>query len=406
MYVPFLLLCGLIKQNRQWGYFGSVAVTTGLIVSLGRNAYLDPLVGDYSLLRIQQNVMGILLSLACSFITVPVFAIDLLKLNIVSVFGDLSKSTGKVLEVYNSMINSVAVVAAVTVAQKVDSKEPENKSVDVMTSEGDEAAAADADAVMVKGNLDGITVVDNSEKILIIAYIESEGALIRSKLSQQPLLIEQAAMELIFWSKPFPEESYIKLIACQTTVLRLVVSIDRALLRITRFTHVKLAAHSMQFSQKVSGLVSELLNEVLANLDRWSDQVKATVVNDSTEEGECKKAALKITRPESRAEHAKGMERMHQVALKVADNCLRFNNDMMRDWLESMRGTDSPTVKGSGAEEKPPLSDAEIHRLFDILTTFNALFYASSHLASAAMDMGNIVYTILLLERKRNHKQF
>ncbi len=35
MFTPFLILCGLIKQNRQWGYFGSIAASTAIIVTLG-----------------------------------------------------------------------------------------------------------------------------------------------------------------------------------------------------------------------------------------------------------------------------------------------------------------------------------------------------------------------------------
>jgi hypothetical protein len=119
MFVPFIFINGFIRQSKTWSYFGSIAVTTALIVTYGRIAYIDPVIGNYSLLRIQQNALGILVGLMTSLLTIPTFGADYLKLNIQNVFQNMSEATNKLGNVYaqhiethftggNSNINSIS----------------------------------------------------------------------------------------------------------------------------------------------------------------------------------------------------------------------------------------------------------------------------------------------------------
>jgi hypothetical protein len=399
MYIPLLFVCGLIKQNKQWSYFGSITVTTGLIITLGRAAYIDPVAGNYSLLRIQENVIGILLALVMSLISVPVHAVDLLKLNITGVFSELATSTEKVLEAYHATVNSVELVKDDDDKKMVDIESNNTTSEPITTSED-----ATSDSTFPSLSVDELSVVEKHKKVQLVAFVAKEGALVRTKLSQQPLLVEQSAMEFVLWSKPFPEDGYQKLIACQRRVLHMTINIDRALLRISKITSLKVVESSLAFSQKVSAEVTELLNEITTNLTRWAGQMRATVTHDPTSHSTTSSAPLPqcITRLESRAEHSRGLEKMHQTAMRLAENSLRFNNEMMRDWLDNLLSQHST----GGTLISNVHSDANIHHLFDISLAFNALFYASNHLATATMDLGNTLYTILLLEKKVNHKPF
>ncbi len=171
----------------------------------------------------------------------------------------------------------------------------------------------------------------------------------------------------------------------------------------------------------------------------------------------------------SREKHVAGMERIQQAAIKLAHNNVKINHKMMLEWQaliakqqQQNKSTDQSTnlpqqnyhhrnmsVEGNYTYESSIIlqyitekeeyeaslnensnkhntssdsdtsaaksrssttllapTDANIHHLFDILTTFNSLFYASAHLAEAAMDLGNTLYTILLLEKKVDHMQF
>ena len=99
---------------------------------------------------------------------------------------------------------------------------------------------------------------------------------------------------------------------------------------------------------------------------------------------------------ESRLDHARGLEKMHKSAMQLAENCLTFNDLAWRGWSTAI-------LTHTSSSER---SEATIHHLFDVLTTFNALFYASNQLASATMVLGNVMYTILTLDNKTNHKAF
>ena len=80
---PWIFFCGYMKLYPQWAYTVTVAASTPIVVNLGRLPFADTLpAGDFALLRIQQNVIGIAIALGLTFLIIPVFAIDLLKENI------------------------------------------------------------------------------------------------------------------------------------------------------------------------------------------------------------------------------------------------------------------------------------------------------------------------------------
>jgi hypothetical protein len=82
MLVPWLLLFGYLKSIPNWDYTAVVAASTPVVVNLGR-LYEDPLrEGNYVLLRIQESIIGIGLGAVVTILIFPVFAVDLLKVNI------------------------------------------------------------------------------------------------------------------------------------------------------------------------------------------------------------------------------------------------------------------------------------------------------------------------------------
>jgi uncharacterized membrane protein YccC len=85
MLVPWILVFGYLKLLPIWGYAATVTAFTPVLINLGRIPYGDTLPGgNYALLRIEENLVGIAIATVLTIVIFPVFAIDILKNNIQS----------------------------------------------------------------------------------------------------------------------------------------------------------------------------------------------------------------------------------------------------------------------------------------------------------------------------------
>ena len=85
MLVPWLFVFGYLKALPQWGYAATVASFTPVLITLGRIPYGDKVpAGNYALLRIEENLVGIAIAIVLTIGIFPVFAVDVLKNNIES----------------------------------------------------------------------------------------------------------------------------------------------------------------------------------------------------------------------------------------------------------------------------------------------------------------------------------
>jgi hypothetical protein len=91
MLVPWILLFGYLKPDPSWGYAAQVAAFTPPLITLGRIPYGDSLpAGNYALLRIEENLVGIAIAIVLTITIFPVFAIDMLKKNVQSKYKLIS----------------------------------------------------------------------------------------------------------------------------------------------------------------------------------------------------------------------------------------------------------------------------------------------------------------------------
>lgn len=161
MIAPFIFLCALWKQSKNWSYFGSISSSTCLIVVFGYASFVETSASpndhynDYVLLRIQQNALGVLIGLALAVIGIPTLAVDLLKLNV----HDTIVQTCQAVQKMHTQFNK-----AVAVAVEPELAFPSSHVLTVFSS----------------------------------SFISKEMSKIRSNLFQQPVLIDQSAMELLF----------------------------------------------------------------------------------------------------------------------------------------------------------------------------------------------------------------
>ncbi len=85
MLVPWILIFGYLRPSPNWNYTATVATITPILICLGRIPYGNALpAGNFALLRIEENLIGIGIAIILTLIIFPVFAIDLLKDNIQS----------------------------------------------------------------------------------------------------------------------------------------------------------------------------------------------------------------------------------------------------------------------------------------------------------------------------------
>lgn len=83
MLIPWILVFGYLRNLPNWGYSATVGAFTPVLICLGRIPYGDSLpAGNYALLRIEENLVGIAVAIVLTLSIFPVFAIDILKNNI------------------------------------------------------------------------------------------------------------------------------------------------------------------------------------------------------------------------------------------------------------------------------------------------------------------------------------
>ncbi|UJR24079.1 hypothetical protein I4U23_027047 [Adineta vaga] len=104
--IPWIFLFGYLRLYPKWGYTAAVAAFTPILVTLGRLPYGDRLpAGNYALLRIEENLVGILIGMFLTMTIFPVFAIDLLKENIQKSFQACEESVNSMHKVYDELFH-------------------------------------------------------------------------------------------------------------------------------------------------------------------------------------------------------------------------------------------------------------------------------------------------------------
>ena len=379
MFIPFLLLCGVIRQNKQWSYFGSISSTSGLIVTFGLTSYQNAPLGDFALLRIQENAIGVLLCFAISIITVPVFAADLLKLNYAEILKRFHDSNQKVWASFERHMDQGV--------NKTDS----TKSIDDLSTRqvGDYDIESGVDTLnhdIIDEDTE-LELFESSRRLHNVTYLNTEVAVIRILLAQQPGLIDQASFEMIFSSRGFPVDAYLRIMSVLRLMLDLVFSLDRSLLRISTLTTLSVAKQTKDYASALKPLVENLLNIINDDLNRWSALLASLTIL---------RARAFPYQLRSQEEHLVHMETIHSAAARLHLASVQGIEEIFSAWIMSV-------VDG---EEDNDSSSSRVHRRMGILTSFNTLFYASSSLAKAAIELGNELYLVYETEMHGNFRKF
>ena len=365
MFVPFILMCGIVKQNKSWAYFGSISSTTAQIVTFGRVAFVDPVVGDYVLLRIQENAVGIVLILLISLMAFPKLARDLLNLNHLQFLYKVEAATLKVWELYKSKVpDTDRGMESVSEGNALDTSEMVLYKLSRLGGNQEEL------------EMQVLHLVQESVEHPV-GLIASECAAISAILNEQPLLMDQCSIELLFLSKPFSRDSYESLYCKEREILALLRCLDRTAMKISTMATMQLAEASVSFASKVKQGFMDLVVQILLSM-RLSVEVlenslaiyktirsvpsvpapEILVVSD-LEEGkntvlttEYRAAAAR----DMRAEHSRRMEQLHLSLVRLS-----VTNARLIDWMhEDSSSAGTPIPSPSPREQKR--SSKEMHR--------------------------------------------
>jgi uncharacterized membrane protein YccC len=85
MFAPWMLVFGYLRLKPNWNYSALIAAFTPILITFGRIPYGQTQPEDnYTLLRIEENLVGVAIGIILTLLIFPVFAIDQLKDNIQS----------------------------------------------------------------------------------------------------------------------------------------------------------------------------------------------------------------------------------------------------------------------------------------------------------------------------------
>lgn len=274
MFVPFLLFCGIIRQNKSWSYFGLLAAITGQIISFGRVSLINypyegnQILGGYIvLLRIQENTIGVLIVFLVSCLFMPVLATDSLKINMMNTIVKLTVSVTKSWTVYDHSItgsqnkvndNVHASGASSPVAEAQEEKATEAAGTKDVSSPNDTVVAVDD--------------IDQSDEIRAIDQIRAQSASLRhlraeceeihSNLLEQNSLIDNSELETIFLCKPFSTVIFQHILRVEGTLLTMLFCFDRISSLIEKLVDFKMSSYMVVVAVSLHREFTELTREM------------------------------------------------------------------------------------------------------------------------------------------------
>jgi len=212
MLIPWIFLFSYLRLYPKWGYTAAVASFTPILVNLGRLPFGDTIPGgNYALLRIEENLVGILIAAVLTLVIFPVYAIDLLKENIQS---KITKKRSK----------KEREISQCVFLYLIESLECCHESVRSMNEVYDELFCHKHLSICLNN--------DNEIK----SFLDKQRAKFQQLITCQRLFVVNASIEpTFFWFKnDFSSNRYDKIVQQQIDIFRILHNIDCALIRLSQ----------------------------------------------------------------------------------------------------------------------------------------------------------------------------
>ncbi|CAF1538665.1 unnamed protein product [Didymodactylos carnosus] len=385
MLVPWMLLCGYIRQIPSWSYTGSVAAFTPVVINLGRLPYGDSIpASNYALLRIEENLVGISIGVVLTILIFPVFAVDVLKENINKTLITCKDSIRTIHTVYDQLL-------------------------------------LHTESHPLNSNTFKINIAKES---LIGAFLSQQFSKFQKLIGAQYTLITQASIEPTFWLNKFSTTQYKALITQQIDIFRMLHNIDTSLIRISE------TCSDIERLQQI-GLIPNLHSEICQItgqlgdcVDLWSKyftmtqsicNCKRQKTDTTVDEMQNIQQQQQQQQQQSTASSSQSDKKLHpddyileheerlislhsSVRQLYAQHQLSLNN-LLSYLLEKLKQEDHQTL----AQLLPHTTNDDMDAVIVALTS---LFYSITHLINAVIMLGTGIHTIFELETTNIYRKY
>ncbi|CAF1140908.1 unnamed protein product [Rotaria sp. Silwood1] len=363
MLIPWIFLFGYLRLFPKWGYTAAVALLTPILINLGRLPYGDALpAGNYALLRIEENFVGIAIASVLTLIIFPVFAIDLLKENIQKSFDSCKDSINSMHKLYDELFHH---------------QHMENEiSIDF----------------------------ENINEIK--SFLDEQRYHFHQLISSQRMLVTTVSMEPTFcWFKnPFSSSHYNLIVQQQMDIFRMLHNIDVALICLSEcaiknekeLEGVKFHAANGLFLPNVHNELFYISKQLNDCLQLWSTyfNVTQTCCHQLTRGLIPHRTKLN---QQDLFEYEKYLSQLHKTIDRLENEHQQGINRLFDHYFQRFN---------QGEQSIPFVPFAQNEHADSILLALSAMYYSSTQLAHAALGLGTTVREVFELETTNLYQSF
>ncbi|CAF3244784.1 unnamed protein product [Rotaria sp. Silwood2] len=361
--VPWVFLFGYLRLFPKWGYTAAVALLTPILINLGRLPYGDALpAGNYALLRIEENFVGITIASIITLTIFPVFAIDLLKENIQKSFESCKDSINSMHKVYDELFHHQ--------------------------------------------HMENEISIDFENKNQIKSFLDEQRSHFHQLISSQRMLVTTASMEPTFcWFKnPFSSSHYNLMAQQQMDIFRMLHNIDVALISLSEcaiknekeLEEVKFHAANVLLLPNVHNELFYLSKQLNDCLQLWSTYFNVTQT--------CCHQLIRglITHrrklnQQDLFEYEKYLSQLHKTIDRLKNEHQQGLNRLFDHYFHRYNQGEQPTTFVPYAQNEHTDS---------ILVALSAMYYSITQLAHAALALGTTVREVFELETTDLYQSF
>ncbi|CAF2892029.1 unnamed protein product [Rotaria sp. Silwood2] len=364
MLVPWMLIFGYLKLLPNWGYAAAVAAFTPALINLGRIPYGDTVpAGNYALLRIEENLVGITVAIVLTLVIFPVFAIDVLKNSIQSTLQVCRDSVTSMHSIYDQMFPH------------------ENLDVDIID-------------------------VEKQNEQEIESFIDAQRSRFHQLISSQRVLVGHASLEPTMWwfQNRFSSSRYETLLEQQIDMFRMLHNIDAILMRINECTNNdKHQVNNLQVNTAGRFFPPDLHTE-LTNLSRqlndclslWSSYFALTQTRFYRIFRDCSYSRKKLNESDL-AKHEQHLIELHHTINRLQNQHQNSVNGILDHYLDQLSQGELPSKFVPYVEN----DQADL-----IIIGVSAMYYSTTQLARVALALGANIHTLFELETTCLYRPF
>ncbi|CAF1610091.1 unnamed protein product [Rotaria magnacalcarata] len=364
MLVPWIFIFGYLRSLPEWGYAAAVAAFTPVLINLGRIPYGDIVPGgDYALLRIEENLVGIAIAIVLTLVIFPVFAIDILKNNIQGTLELCRQSVVSMHSIYGQFLPD------------------DNSDISIINVE-----------------------IQNEQEVK--SFIDTQRSRFHQLISSQRTLVGHVALEPTLWwfHNTFSTARYETLVQQQVDMFRMLHNIDAILMRIYECTdhdrnhinNLQMYAAGQFFPHDLHAEAANLSRQLNDCVTLWSSYFALTQTRFYRIFRDCTFSRTKLSESDL-LKHEQCLIELHHTIHRLQIQHQSSLDGILENYLDRLTQGESPTKF---------IPYVENDKFDSIILGISAMYYSTTQLVRAALALGTNIHTIFELETTSLYKSF